>query len=107
MECVVDATLRDHARRGRAALPGGAERRPEDPVDGELDVGVVENDDRVLASELEVDVRERVGRGLQHLDARLAGAGQRDHACVRMAHKPFTDRAAAAVDDVHDSARNP
>src|SRR6185312_16367669 len=53
LELVVRALLDDHARRGRAALTRGAERRPENPVDGEIDVSVVENDDPVLAAELE------------------------------------------------------
>ena len=50
----------DAARRG-AALAGGAERRPDDPVDGQVEVGVVEDDDRVLAAELEVDPLEVLG----------------------------------------------
>ena len=81
-ELVVDALLRDHAARRGAALAGGAERRPEDPLDGEVEVGVVEDDDRVLAAELEVDVLEAVGRVLRDLDARLARAGERDHGHV-------------------------
>src|SRR6185503_7906073 len=52
LELVVRALLDDHARRGGAALTRGAERRPENPVDRELDVGIVEDDDRVLAAEL-------------------------------------------------------
>ena len=46
---------------GRAALAGGAERRPDDPVDREIEIGVVEDDDRVLAAELEVDALQVVG----------------------------------------------
>src|SRR5205085_8603714 len=55
-ERVVDALLDDDAARGGAALAGGAEGRPEDAVDGQVEVGVVEDDDRVLAAELEMDV---------------------------------------------------
>src|SRR5207248_10114298 len=72
LQRVVDALLDDDATRGGAALAGGAEGRPDDPVDGEVEVGVVEDDDGVLAAELEVDVLERVGRVPHHLDAGLA-----------------------------------
>ena len=58
LELVVDLLVRDHAARRGAALAGRAERRPEDPLDREVDVGVVHDDDRVLAAELEVDVLE-------------------------------------------------
>src|SRR5205823_5906063 len=41
LQLVVHRLVRDHATRGRAALAGGAERRPDDPLDGEIDVRVV------------------------------------------------------------------
>ena len=107
LQRVVCARLDDHARRGRAALARGAERRPEDPLDRELEIGVVEDDGRVLATELEVDVLEVVGCVAHHLHPGLARAGQRDHAHVRVADEPVTDRAATAVDDVHDPVRQP
>ena len=91
---------------GRAALARGAERRPDDPVDREVEVGVVHHDDRVLAAELEVDVLEVVGGRLRStVDAGLARAGERDHRDVGMPHEPVADRAAAAVDDVDDARR--
>jgi hypothetical protein len=95
--------VHDHAARGGAALPRGAERRPDDPVDREVEVGVVHNDDRVLAAQLQVDALELVGGVLEHLDAGLARAGQRDHRYVRVAHERVADRATAAVDDVDDA----
>src|SRR5205085_1135412 len=57
-EAVVDAGLRDHAARCGAALARRAVRRPEDRADGEVEVGVVEHDDGVLAAELQVRVLE-------------------------------------------------
>src|SRR4029079_2125515 len=53
LERLVDLRPDDDAARGGAALARRAERGPEDPVDGEIDVGVVHHDDRVLAAELE------------------------------------------------------
>src|SRR6266487_443161 len=51
-ELVVDGLVDDHAARGRAALARGAESRPDDAVDGQIEIGVVHDDDRVLAAEL-------------------------------------------------------
>ncbi len=103
-ELVVDALLRDHAARGGAALAGSAERRPEDALDGEVEVGVVEHDDRVLAAELEVDVLQAVGCVLRHLDAGLARAGERDHRHVGVGDDRVPDLSPAPVDDVDDAA---
>ena len=96
----------DDAARRRAALARRAERRPEDPVEREVEVGVVHDDDRVLAAELEVDVLQPLGGGLEHLDAGLARAGERDDGDVGMPHEPLADRAPAAVDDVDDAVRD-
>ncbi len=48
-----DGLLDDDPAAGRAALARRAERRPEDPVGGEVEVRVGQHDDRVLATELE------------------------------------------------------
>ena len=48
-----DGPLDDDPGAGRAALAGRAEGRPEDPVGGEVEVGVGQDDDAVLAAELE------------------------------------------------------
>ena len=106
LQVLVDPVLRDHARGGGAALAGGAERRPDDPLDREVEVGVVEDDDRVLAAELEVDVLEVVSGVPHHLHPGLARAGKRDHGHVRVLDEPVADRTTAAVDDVHDAGRN-
>ena len=57
-----DRPLDDDAARGRAALAGRPERRPEDPVGREVEVGVGHDDDRVLAAELQADPLELAGR---------------------------------------------
>src|SRR5919205_346240 len=105
LERVVHTVLDDHAARGRAALAGGAEGRPDDPVDGQVEIGVVEDDDRVLAAELEVDVLERVGRVPHHLDPGLARARERKRALAGVLGARVADRAAAAVEDVDDPRR--
>src|SRR5207249_4600227 len=67
---------------------------------------VVEDDDRVLAAELEVDVLEAVGAGLRDRDARLTGAGQRDDRDVRVLHDRVADLSPAPVHDVDDTRRD-
>ena len=105
LQLVVDALLDDDAARGGAALAGGAERRPDDALDGEVEIGVVEDDDPVLAAELEVDVLEVVGARLRHEHAGLARARERDHGHVRVAHEPVARLLAVAVDEVDDAVR--
>ena len=50
------------------------------PADHRFEVGVVEHEDRRLATELQVGALERPGRRLEHLLAGGDAAGQRDHA---------------------------
>ena len=57
-EVVVDRVEDDDAARRGAALTGVRERRGERPLDGVVEVGVVADDERVLAAELEADLRE-------------------------------------------------
>ena len=71
---VVEALVDDHAARRGAPLARGAEGRPEDAVEREVEVGVVHDDDRVLAAELEVDVLETLRGRLEDLHTRLARA---------------------------------
>ena len=86
--------------------PGGAERRPDDPLGREVEIGVVEHDHRVLAAELEMDVLEVVRGGLHHRDAGLARPGQRDHRHVRVLDEPFADRSPTPVHHVDDPGRD-
>ena len=59
-----------HARGGRAVLAGVPEAAELDALGDGVEVGVVEDDHRRLAAELEVHALERVGGGPGH---RLAG----------------------------------
>src|SRR5436190_14896623 len=106
LQLLVGAFLDDHARGRGAALAGGAEGRPENPLDRELEIGVLEDDDRILAAQLEVDVLQVVGGVPHHLDAGLARASERDHGHVRMADEPVADLAPAPVDDVDHACRH-
>src|SRR5207249_1162869 len=52
-EFAVDAFLHDDAAGGGATLAGGAEASPESAFNGEIEVGIVEDDHRILAAEFE------------------------------------------------------
>ena len=60
-EVVVDPRAGEHPGGGRAVLAGVEVARDRDGLGGGLDVGVVEDDDRRLAAELEVDALEVLG----------------------------------------------
>jgi hypothetical protein len=105
LQRVVDVAVDDHAARRSAALARGAERRPDDPLDGEVEIGVLHDEDRVLAAELEVDVLEPVRGRLRHGDAGLAGAGEGDDRDVGVAHEPLARLLAEAVHEVDDAVR--
>ena len=68
-EVAVDARPGEHACRRRAVLAGVEVAGDRDALDGGLDVGVVEHDDRRLAAELEVDPLEVGGGGAGDLHA--------------------------------------
>ena len=101
------------ARRRPAARSRGwrrcsAGRRCRTPtrrsLDREVEVGVVEDDDRVLAAELEVDVLQ-VRRPRSSCTATPVSREpvKRDHRHVGMADRAVADLLAAAVDDVDDA----
>src|SRR2546430_11656666 len=52
-EFAVDAFLHDDATGGGATLAGGAEASPESAFDGEVEVGIVQNDHPNLVAEFE------------------------------------------------------
>ena len=70
-----NSLLQQDAAGGCAALAGGAECAPERAVEGEVEVGVVENDLGVLAAHFKRDLLEGGGRALG--DERSDGAGAR------------------------------
>ena len=102
-EAVVDRGAGEDARRGRAVLAGVPVAGRTDRLGGRVGVGVVEDDDRGLAAELEVQPLDRVGRDVRDALAGLGVAGDRDHRDRRMADERVADRLAAADDDVEDA----
>ena len=78
-ELVVDRGLDVDALDGDAGLAGVAHRVVGGGVGGALEVGVGEDDHRVLAAELERDGRERLGGPGHDLLAGPRGAGEHDH----------------------------
>ena len=78
-EVAVDARPGEHAGRRRAVLAGVEVAGGRDALDGGVDVGVVEHDDRRLAAELEVDPLEVGGRRAGDLHAGAHRAGDRHH----------------------------
>jgi hypothetical protein len=107
LELAVHRLVHDHAAGSSAALAGRAKGRPDDPLDRELQVGVVHDDDPVLAAELEVNVLQAVGSGLRHGDARLPRARERDDRYVGVADEPIARLLAEAVDEVDGAVWKP
>ena len=100
----VDLGRGDHARRRRAVLAGVEVAADGDRLGRERDVGVVEDDHRRLAAELEVHALE-VGRGgAGHLHACAHGARDRDELRRRMRHERAA-RVAIAADHVEHAWR--
>lgn len=104
-ELVVDARLDVDAGAGTAALAVVEEDAEVDPRDGILDVGVVEDDVRRLASELEGDLLQ-VGAGgsLHHLTTDDGGTGERHLVHVHVRGDGGARHLSKAGDDV-DHAR--
>ena len=94
----------DAAGRG-AALSGRAEAAPQAAVDRQLEVGVVEDDDRVLAAHLEVDLLERRRGGLVHEPAGRRRSGERDDPDGGMGDERRPGAGAIAGHEVDDAGR--
>ncbi len=104
-EVVVDLRPGDDAGRGRAVLAGVPVAGRAQGLGGEVDVGVVEDDDRRLAAELEVQPLDGVGGDLGDALAGRRVAGDRDHPDLRMADQRVADVGARAGQDVDHARR--
>ena len=101
-ELVVDPGRHQHAGGGRAVLAGIEEPGAGDALGCLLDVRVVEDDDRRLAAELEVDPLEVGGRGSCHLHAGAHRARDRHHL-----RSGVLDQRAAGVPVTADHVEDP
>ena len=78
-EPLVDAVGGVDAAGGGAVLAGVVVAEGAQALDHGVEVGVVEDDDRGLAAELEMGALDAGGGGLEHLPAGADVAGERDH----------------------------
>ena len=104
-ERVVEGGVHEQPRPGQADLAGVAEDRLDRPVDGVVDVGVLEDDVRALAAELERDRRE-VRRRRRHdvlAGGRAPGEGHPVDPVVTGERR--ARRCPVAVDDVEHAGR--
>ena len=85
VSCTDRCTI-DPAGRG-AALAARPEGGPDDAVQGQVQVGVLPDDDRVLAAQLQADALERLGRAAADLDPGLGVAGEADDLARRGARR--------------------
>src|SRR5215218_2943823 len=106
-ELVRDGAIDDHAAARGAALPAGPERGPQDSLRREVEVGVAEHDDGVLAAELQAQaLQPAAGTGRDRL-ARRRAAGERDHRHVRAVDDRVAHLTTGAGDEVDDTRREP
>src|ERR687894_937253 len=87
-----------------AAVPEAGVHRV---LDGDVEVGVVEDYERRLAAELQRDRGDVVGGGGEDLAPGPYGAGDGDHLRQRARHERAAGGAAPASDDVYDAAGHP
>ena len=91
----------EHAGGRGAVLPRVEVRRAGDPLGGGRDVGVVEDDDRGLAAELQVDTLQVRRCGARHLHAGAHAPGDRHHGGLGMGDELATGVPVAADDVEH------
>src|ERR1017187_82936 len=102
-ELAIDALLHDDAAGRGATLAGGAESAPEAAFDGEVEVGVVEDDHGILAAEFERAVFESLGRDAAYDAADGGRSGERDGAHVGVLGERSAYVRAEAGHDVDDA----
>ena len=96
-ERVVDPGGDDQPAGGGAALAGRVEGALDGAVDGDVEVGVVEHDQRVLAAHLELDARAAASGGLGDARPGLDRAGEADGIDAGVLDERVADLAAAST----------
>src|SRR5262249_10243862 len=80
----VDALLDDYAAGRRASLSGGSEGSPQDAVESQVKVSIVQNDNCIFAAHLQRARLECSRCHLAHLAANFTRSGEGDGAYVRV-----------------------
>ena len=102
-EGVVNAVLHVDAVGADAGLAHVAELGHDRALDRRVDIGVVEDDERRVAAELQRDLLHRSRRLAHEQLADLGRAGEGDEAHGRMLAHRLADRRRVAGDDVEDA----
>ncbi len=102
-ERVVQGPLHVGAGRGGAVLPRVDERARDGAVDRGVEIGVVEDDERGLATEFEVEPLDPGGGDLGHAPADGGGTGERGHRHVLVGHQVLACAEARTAHDVDDA----
>ena len=103
---VIDARLDQDAVGADAGLPAIAEFGGDCPFDRQIDIGIVEHDERRIAAQLEAEPLDAVRRPLHKQRADAGGSGERDFAHGLVGHQLLADLPRHACDDVNDTRRD-
>src|SRR4051794_14857422 len=76
--------MQNDSAGGSATLAGSAEGSPENALDCQVEIRIVENDHRVLAAHFQRTMLEAAGGDFTDHASYFARAGERDRANVRM-----------------------
>ncbi|MCY1172772.1 hypothetical protein D9M73_129160 [compost metagenome] len=99
-ETVMDAVADDQSRRGRALLPGAEEGAVQRAFHGDVEVGVIEHHQGVLAAHFQLATHQVAGGGDRDAATGLQGAGEGHRIDVGGLDQAFADHSAAAHDQV-------
>src|SRR5262249_31240245 len=94
-----------HATGRGTALAGGAKAAPYGTVNSQVEIGVVENDDDVLAAHFEAAMLEVGCASLGDQTADGAGAREAHNRNLPVRRKRRASIRAVATDQIHDAGR--
>src|SRR5262249_40061334 len=103
---LLDLAVHDQAARRGAALAGRAKGAPQRSFDGQVQIGVFEDDLGVFSAHLERDALEIFPARCRDLASDFRGAGEGDQLNLRMIHERGAGDLTGAVDEVGDAGRN-
>src|SRR5215207_9798069 len=98
--------MHDDPAAGGAALARGAEGTPEYAFDGEIEIGIVHDDHRVLAAHFQRDTLVRAGGARGDIDTGLSRSGEADNGYIGMIDDGITDVLTIAKHEIDDAGRN-